>query len=568
MSDLRPDDTHNDHSSEAGERASLPPDLLPIHDRLSGDGARWRWRAPNGAGLGDWARATLVAASDDDAAQDARGRARLSEWRLGLLDTERQPIHGPKGPMHDMTMTRIRGIVGAAAAVLVVGLIALLLTHAANRGGTGAGSGATPTIPPTPSGPTSQQPSQLMQPDQLPVVAAVDHQVAYKIANGALLRSSDGGKTYTSEALPKTDLTSVDSTSLAVSPLDASHIFVTMGGQNSTQPCMPPSSPYPTIATHGGVIASGYVPCVEQYVSVDGGRAWTKPKLPAKGVLGGVNMMRTVQGPYGDQSYAIQVQGSRLYAAMAYDDMGGSLIDSPAVRLIASDDGGQTWRFVDVGLAASNRYVCDFGAAPTSSVVYAVTGDGACGNESVPTLSLWRSDNGGQSWARVRVLPAPTENSGFINPPKSAETGLVVGPNGELYMYLPTVEAQSHSVSTQTSPSNAMVSLDGGATFTSAPTAGLPANIGITGPLAMLSDGSVVFGIPSPSAQRAGPGPTVGVLYTWKHGASSWTKISGVIPAGIAAVTVSPADATSTSQVVSVVDDSGDISTLKVMLGQ
>ncbi|HET9111665.1 MAG TPA: sialidase family protein [Ktedonobacterales bacterium] len=569
MSDLRPDDTYNaNHSSDADERASLPPDLLPIHDRLSGDGARWRWRAPNGADLGDWTRATLFAASDDDTANDARGRLRLSERRLEL-DTQRLPIHGPKGPIHDMTMTRIRGFIGAAAAILVVGLIALLLTHAANRGGTGVGSGATPTpLPPTPSGPTSQQPGQFKQPDQLPVVAPGDHQVVYKIANGALLRSSDGGKTWASEALPKTDLTSVASMSLAVSPLDASHIFVTMGGQNNNQPCMPPNSPYPTIAMHGGVLASGYVPCAEQYVSIDGGHTWTKPTLPAKGVLGGLNMMRTVQGPYGDQSYAIQAQGSRLYAALAFDDMSGSLIDSPAVRLIASDDGGQTWRFVDAGLATTNRYICDFGAAPTSSVVYAVTGDGACNNESVPTLSLWRSGNGGQSWTHVRTLPIPTENPGFTNPPKAAESGLVVGPNGELYMYLPTVEAQSHSISTQTSPSDVMVSLDGGATFTSAPTTGLPGKPWITGPFAILADGSVIFGVSAPSGQNAAQGASVGVLYTWKHGASSWTKISGSFPAGIAAVTISPADTASTSQVVSIIDDSGDISTLKVALGQ
>ncbi|HZC07552.1 MAG TPA: sialidase family protein [Ktedonobacterales bacterium] len=575
MSDQRPDDIHSTNStntsdtSDFDERASLPPHLLPIHDRLSGDGARWRWRVPDGAGLGAWARATLVAGPDASDAGESRARHYLRERDLDVLEAERTPSHGPKGPLHDMTMTRMRGFAGVAAAVLVVGLIALLLTHAANRGGTGAGSDATPTpLPPTPSGASGQQPGQFMQPDQLPVVAPNNQRVVYRIANGALLRSSDGGKTYTSEALPKTDLTKVDSMSLAVSPLDASHVFVTMGGQNNNQPCMPPTSPYPAIASHGGIMASGYVPCAEQYQSVDGGQTWTIPTLPTKGVLGGLNMMRPIQGPYGDQSYAIQAQGSRLYAALAFDNMSGSLIDSPGVRLIASDDGGQTWRFADEGLAASNRYVCDFGAAPASSVVYAITGDGACNNESYPNLSLWRSDNGGQDWAHVRALPSAVENPGFIGAPKSEETGLFVNSQGELYIFMPQVSVQGKGASTRTSPANVMVSLDGGATFTAAPTAGLQANTYLTGPFAILDDGSVVFGLPSPGVQSGGPAPSAAILYTWKHGASSWTKISGVIPAGVAAVTVSPVNAATTDQVISVIDDSGSVSTLRVKLGQ
>lgn len=556
MSDLRPDDTQNTQLSEADERASLPPDLLPIHDRLSGDGARWRWRAPTGAGLGDWARAALAERPE------ASPSPYLRERRLGTLDADhstRHLSHGPKGPMRDMhTMSRIRGYLGAAAAVVVVGLIALLLTQGLTHRGTGANGGAgdaTATVPPTP-GPTgtpgSQPPQQTIQPDQLPVVAASDPSVVYKIASGALQRSSDGGKTYGSEALPRNDFSQIDSLSIAVSPLDASHIFVTLGGQKSGQGCAPPNNPYPAIATHGGVLASGYVPCAEQYMSVDGGHTWTQPKLPTRGVIGGLNMMRSAQGPYGDQSYVFQTQGQRLYAAMAFDDMGGSLIDSPGVRLIASDDGGATWRFVDAGLATANHFVCDFAASPIPSTIYAVTADSSgCNNEGYPSLSLYRSDNGGQSWSRVRSLPT------------QAETGLIVGAHGELYTYLPQVTVQGHGASVANSPADAVVSVDGGRTFISAPSAGLPQGANLIGPFATLADGSVVYVEYGP---QTGAGPSA--LYSWKKGQSAWTNLKVNAPAGVAAVMTAPVASGATTQTLTIIDNNGQVTTARTLLGQ
>lgn len=560
MSDLRPDDRRNSHDSQrdaeqTAERAELPPELLVIHDRLIGDGARWRWRAPRGAGLANWARVAL-APTLANAPQATESAPRLRERRLGTLDTEHFAQHisdGPKGPMRDMNMSRIRGYAGAAAAVLVVGLIALLLTRGLGSRGTGASADATPTIPPTP-GPTGtpgSQPTQFTQPDQLPVVAASDPSIAYKLASGALQRSTDGGKTYSSLALPKTDLSQIDSMSIAVSPLDASHIFVTLGGKKGDQGCLPPNNPYPAIAMHGGVLASGYVPCAEQYMSVDGGHTWTHPKLPTGGVIGGLNMMRSVQGAYGDMSYVIQAQGQRLYAAMAFDNMSGSLVDSPGVRLIASDDGGATWRFVDAGLPTSNRYICDFAASPIPAILYAVTADGVeCNSEAYPSLSLYRSANGGLSWSRVRSLPT------------LAETGLFVGAHGELYTYMPPVTVQGHGASVANSPTDATLSVDGGATFISIPAAGLPPGANLYGPYATLSDGSVVFG---EYDANAGTGPQA--LYSWKKGQSGWTSLKVNIPAGIAAVMAQPIASGATSQTLTIIDDNGDVSTVTVPLG-
>lgn len=456
------------------------------------------------------------------------------------------------------TTSRMRGYLSAAAAVVVVGLIALLLTQGLAHRGTGANGGAgdaTATVPPTP-GPTGtpggsqQPPQQTIQPGQLPVAAASDSSVVYKIANGALQRSSDGGKTYGSEALPRTDLSEIDDTSIAVSPLDPAHIFVTLSGKKSGQGCLPSTNPYPSIATHGGVMASGYVPCAEQYMSADGGHTWTQPKLPSSGVIGGMNAMRSVQGAYGDQSYVFQTQGQRLYAAMGFTDMSGSLNDSPGLRLIASDDGGATWRFVDAGLATANHFVCDFAASPIPSTVYAVTADGAsCNSESYPGLSLYRSDNGGQSWSRVRSLPT------------QAETGLFVGAHGELYTYLPQVTVQGHGASVANSPADAVVSVDGGRTFLSAPSAGLPQGANLFGPFATLADGSIVYGEYGP---QAGRGPSA--LYSWKKGQSAWTDLKISVPAGVAAVSTATTHAATTTQAITIVDNNGQVTTASVTL--
>lgn len=550
MSDQRPDDT------TVSERSSLPPDLLPIHDRLSGDGARWRWRAPDGAGLASWARATLDYADGDGRTRRAAGHPRLRERRLDLLETSSAYPPGPKGPMRDMTSTRIRGFLGVAAAVVVVGLIALLLTrNAALHSGTGApgsSSGATSAIPPTPSGSSSQQSTQFQQAGQLPVVAQSDPKIVYKIASGALKRSSNGGGTYTTLSLPKTDLTAISGYSVAVSPLNANAVFVTLDGLKGGQGCMA-SQPYPATAMHGGILASGYASCSEQYLSVDGGHTWKPLQLPMQGVLGATNGFRSPSvDPYGNDSYIFQAQGKRLYAALGYASQDGSLMASEAARLVASDDGGVTWRLIDTRLASATQLICDFAASPTGTTVYAITESTSCGNESLPSMTLWSSADGGQSWTRVQQLA------------NLATAGFLVGAHGELYSFIAPVTAASHSYSMTDVPANAMVSVDGGVTFSGAPSAGLPPNGQLSGPYATLADGSVVYGLAYTEAYNRGPM----ALYSWKKGASAWTQIGSPIATGAASVTVTPPAAGATDQTVTITDVDGNISTVQVPIGQ
>ena len=552
MSDQRPDDTT---VSDVSERSSLPPDLLPIHDRLSGDGARWRWRAPNGAGLADWARATLDYAGGGRRPRRAAGQPHLRERRLEHLETHFAYPPGPKGPMRDMTTTRIRGFLGVAAAVVVVGLIALLLTrNAALHNGTGAAgsSTATPSIPSTPAGSSSQPSTQFMQPGELPVVAQSDPKIAYKIVSGALQRSSDGGGTYATVSLPKTDLTSIDGYSVAVSPLNANAVFITLSGLKSGQGCMS-SQPYPATAMHGGILASGYASCAEQYLSVDGGHTWKQLQLPMQGVLGATNGFRSPSvDPYGSESYTFQAQGKRLYAALGYDSQNGSLMASEAARLVASDDGGATWRLIDTRLASATQLICDFAASPVGTTIYAITEGSSCGNESLPSMTLWSSADGGQSWSRVQQLP------------NFAAAGFLVGAHGELYSFIAQVTAASHTYSMTNTPADAMVSVDGGVTFSSAPSAGLPPNAQLSGPFATLADGSVVYGLAYTEAYNRGPM----ALYSWKKGASAWKQIGSTVAEGAASVTVTPPAAGATEQIVTITDVDGNISTAQLPIGQ
>ncbi|HEX2348138.1 MAG TPA: hypothetical protein VHI51_06845, partial [Ktedonobacterales bacterium] len=194
----------------------------------------------------------------------------------------------------------------------------------------------------------------------------------------------------------------------------------------------------------------------------------------------------------------------------------------------------------------------DFAASPIPSTVYAVTADGAgCNNESYPSLSLYRSDNGGQSWLRVRSLPT------------QAETGLFVGGHGELYTYRPQVTVQGHGASVTNSPSDAVVSIDGGHTFLSAPSAGLPQGANLFGPYGTLADGSILYG-----EYGSYLGARTSALYSWQKGQSAWTDLKVNIPAGIAAVAAQPIASGATSQRLTIIGNDGKVSTVTVLIGQ
>jgi hypothetical protein len=448
---------------------------------------------------------------------------------------------------------RWRTLAGTLAAVLVVGALATLLIRNANHGHAGATVSATQTstvIPPTPSGSDSNPGSQL-QPSQFPVVAASNPQIVYRIVNNVPQRSADGGKTYRSLPFHQSDITDIRDSWLTVSPLDASHVFVTLVGLRGNQQCLPQTSASAPGASASsapivGVALSGIVPCGDQFYSADGGQTWSRLNLPTNDTFGWLGESRAIAAANNDASEVVfQGQAARLYATVGYAAQDGMFSDGGYGRLYTSNDDGATWGPADQSIKNAGFTICDFAAAPAGSTVYALaapTREGCIvyGNHvgSAPSsMSLYRSDNAGQSWTRVRAMPSAVDG------------GMAVAAGGALYIYNP-VEQSSGSVSN--SEQYALASLDKGATFHAAPSAGLPADSVLENPVATLSDGSVVY------EYEVGGSSSIA---SWKPGQSAWQPIALSGSYAIAAVVATPASGGDT---LSVIDWNGEIHTLQV----
>ncbi|HEX9037685.1 MAG TPA: sialidase family protein [Ktedonobacterales bacterium] len=545
----RPDDTTAD--SDLG---NLPSDLSALDERLTADGERWRRRAPDGQGLPAWARANLAVAL-------VESQSPASGASDGAHDARRSDVGGPHPSINipeNQARTRWRGIAGGLAAVVLVGLFAALLIHnGVSRGGK-ASATATPAPPPTPTACPSPAPEAPLLPNgcpaatpilgaslqagTIPLVAPSDPQIVYKIANNVPQRSTDGGKTYGAISVPKSDITALDNIWIAVSPLNASHVFLTLSGSRNGQMCVVVQSSGQ--AYHGGTLASGGTDCSDQFYSANGGQTWARLRLPGGNVLGGTNFFRVVQGAFQAPAYVFQAQGSRLYAGAGFSTQDGAILASLGARLMTSGDGGATWTLADQPIASAGLYVCDFAVAPTGSTVYAAVTNQSCGNEGLPAMTLWRSDNAGQAWKKVSTLPSP------------AEGGLVVAPSGALYIFEPAASPISHSMIVSQTAQYALVSVNGGATFSHAPSAGIPGDptkASLVGPVAMLSDGSALYAVQT----GAGSG-----LYAWKLGDTSWAQVAGAPANGLGAVVAVPAG--SGGDTLYITDTSGDLKVVSV----
>jgi hypothetical protein len=241
-----------------------------------------------------------------------------------------------------------------------------------------------------------------------------------------------------------------------------------------------------------------------QYYSTDGGDSWKQLTLPLRAAL--VNTFRMFGLTSGD---ILSAQGNRLYAAAGC----GPQCSGPSDDIVTSTDDGAHWVVADQGIRAAGHYICDFGAAPSGSDVFAITATESCGNESVPPIYLWHSADAGAHWTKVRQLPT----NGWLG------MAVVSQPSGKplLYIQLPQVTAQSHTEAVTDGPTHLMVSADSGKTWTAAPASGVAgstsSSISSSGPLRVLSDGTVIeyFG-----------DPTTAPLYGWKVGAPAWRMVA------------------------------------------
>jgi hypothetical protein len=268
--------------------------------------------------------------------------------------------------------------------------------------------------------------------------------------------------------------------------------------------------------------------CRLQYTSVNGGASWTATTLPLAGGshpgLLTASINSGLAGPI--QSATVRAQGQRLFAGFLCTDFA-------CTRLVMSDDGGRSWSFADKGLLTGGAAnVCDYTASVTGATLYAVTTPRDCGFNTQAPLTLWSSSDAGVTWAKVTQLATPNERGMALT--QNRATGATL-----LYMGMPRTTSlatdkmgDKYPVFSQ-APSDVRVSVDGGVTWQSAPTQGIPADHSIffnVGLLGALYDGSVVVDvIPTNGANGSDADNFAGSdLYAWRPGDTGWQKITSV----------------------------------------
>ncbi|MDE3230891.1 MAG: hypothetical protein KGO05_13515, partial [Chloroflexota bacterium] len=176
-----------------------------------------------------------------------------------------------------------------------------------------------------------------------------------------------------------------------VSPIDPQVVYLIIGAQ-TTSGC----------GSNG--ISAGHS-CQLEFVSPDGGHTWRPLTLPTPGLLTASAL--NINGNSGIAGN-IQAQGKRLYGAITSQGLGSNAPPPPA-RLVASDDGGLTWKLIDSAFRAAGQGVYTYSAAPAGGEVFAATESlsqpASSANPTPAALILWRSVNGGRNWTQLGPMP-------------------------------------------------------------------------------------------------------------------------------------------------------------------
>lgn len=507
----------------------LPNDLQALHRRLLVDGASWRRGLGEADGVIQRARRITADAGNDTTYDHAEPPGLGHDVTVDGAYHDSNDAHRHRDPWQErgfqMNASRsLRSVATGTAAVAVVALLALLFyAFAANR--------ASPTTGTQPGGATSQAVKhgvwqtndaltftagqQVMSGS--PALSASNPNTLYEasLAPVKLRRTTDGGASWTDLKVPG-DTSNVEDFQVFASPLDARSVFLTLTtplapSQASTCPTV--AADLPTLAdapTGAAPLAltlpqSGKLPCSLQYHSSDGGATWQQLKLPVPAAL--ADLTSDLLLP---TTHILRAQGSRLYAAAGC----GPLCMGPGDDIVSSADGGTTWTLADSNVRAAGYYVCDFAPSPSGSDVFALASKQGCDSESVSPLMLWHSADAGAHWTRVGA------------PPTNLSFGMVVvaQSNGSslLYIHMPQATPVPHSINMTNNPTSLKVSADGGKTWASAPTAGVPSGLQpSSGPMAVLSDGTVVEAYVSTNASA-----NTMTLLGWKQGDAAWHQVA------------------------------------------
>jgi hypothetical protein len=352
---------------------------------------------------------------------------------------------------------------------------------------------------------TSQVFTQMLYPKFSPKDPSIVYEATLNPTS--VRRSDDGGATWKTLALPKGSGSAID-IEIFTSPLDAHTAFLTVTANlpyGQGPDACPTSSLSASVEnpTHGGILASGQVPCSTVYRSTNEGQTWKAVHFPVNG---------TIATPLTDSApragTVIQAQGTRLYTML---NCGPSCV-SPGGRLVSSSDGGATWKVADAGGLGSG--VCDFAVAATGQTVFAAVSRGSCDAINSPVIAIDRSDDGGANWVHASFLP-----QGSVQ----GMAAVMVAGKTQLIVNVPGVNWQPHIINVTQSATEFLISTDGGRSFKHSPLKGIVTGARpVVAPLTIRADGSLVVAFDT----TANGDDTATKLYTWKLGDASWQEFA------------------------------------------